>query len=206
MIKIIDNFYNDPSFVIKLAENNYDLGGCSGSSMRSLPLQQIDQLFYNDFCDIVCSMYNIPRQKVCVDTFLSKQNYDGIHGMPHIDGRSSSGVSNYETYNLLVAGQIFLSEQYDTDSGITFYQNNYKGTDKERFDFAINACYKEKNSMIIEDYKSHLKNYLNSFQDDVVVKNKFNRFVSWSGGSIHCSNMTEKQQTKLIQSFYISVV
>lgn len=207
MIQIIDNFYTNPSSVLELAIDTFNTGGCSSNSVRSLPLNEIDPTFYNEFCDIICSMYNINRKGVDIYTFISEQTYDGIsQGMPHIDGRSPSGVSNYETYNIIAAGQIFLSEKYDPDSGITIYKNNYQGSDREKFEFAINSCYKEKNSLSRESYVEHLMNYLNNFEVDINIKNRYNRFVSWNGGTVHCSQMTKLQHSKIVQSFYISVV
>ena len=49
MIKVIDNFYDDPNSIVNLLNNDYPISGC-GTGNRSIGLEQIDPYEYDNFC------------------------------------------------------------------------------------------------------------------------------------------------------------
>lgn len=214
-LTVIDNFYTNPSFVCDISD--FGVGGCGGAfSQRSKPLNEINQQFHLDFSNHICSVLNIDVSEVYVYSFLSKQTYNpnsDRHGMIHVDGRNSTTgeVSQFDSYRLLVGGAIFLSESYDRESGINFYDDVSENTDKEKFDFAINSLYKVKsdyinNKITLDEYNRICSEYNDRFRLSSSVANVYNRMVAWKCGNPHQSVMTKTQGVKLSHNFYISMV
>lgn len=211
-LTVVDNFYNDPSQVANLA--TFSVGGCGGSfSERSKPLNEINLQFHLDFSDRICSIFNIDVRKVYVYSILSKQTYNpnaDKHGMIHVDGRNSATgeVAQYDSYRHLVGGTIFLSESYDRDSGVNFYDDVSDKTDKEKFDSAINSLYNVKSEylngkMSLEEYDSICSEYNKNFKLSASVSNVYNRMVAWKCGTAHQPVMTKQQDVRLVHNFYI---
>ena len=221
-IKVIENFYSDPKRIIDLAFSVgvqksclIDALGQGKCAQRSIPLFELDLSLYNDFCDYICFIHSLDPNTVNVWSYFSYHEYniedDAYNiGVSHIDGRGSFNYT-LETYNLLVAGQIFLSEKCDYESGFKFYsiKEDINCTPKEIFNMTLVDCYTPKEEyfsgkITLEEMKNKINEYDSKLNVTADVKNVFNRMVSWKAGTIHSSKITEKQGSKLTQNFFIS--
>jgi hypothetical protein len=220
-IKVIENFYSNPKQIIELAFSKASLKTCitdfvgqGKCAQRSIPLFELDSSLYNDFCDYICFIHSLDPNTVNIWSYFSYHEYniDEAHniGVTHIDGRGSFNYTP-ETYNLMVAGQIFLSEKYDYESGFKFYsvKEDTNWTPEETFNMTLVDCYRPKEEyfsgkITLEEMKNKINEYDSKLNVTADVKNVFNRMVSWKAGTIHSSKITEKQGSKLTQNFFIS--
>ena len=202
MIKILDNFYSNIDYVLSLSNDACSIGGC-GVGLRSDSLYVIDRNLYDNFSQIICEIHGIDRSKVKVETYFTKHSYDPERnaGLIHIDGRNPNVCNiTLKDYKLIQCGLIYLTPTVDLDTGIKFYNvYEFSGWDKEtEFDMTLNKCY---------TFNQHeLTEYNKNFYEIAEAKNIQNRMVSWKAGIKYKSKMTEKQETRIIQNFYISLV
>jgi hypothetical protein len=212
---VLDNFYPDPKSIANMAV--LESGGCGGVySERSKPMSELNRQFHFDFSNHICSVFNIDPNRVNVFSILSKQTYNpqaDEFGMIHVDGRNSvtGEVSKFSDYRLLIGGTIFLSESYDRDSGINFYDDISDNTDEDKINFAINSLYKVKSEYMngkitLDEYNNICSTYNSRFKLSSSVANVYNRMVAWKCGNPHQSVMTKQQGAKLTHNFYISIV
>jgi hypothetical protein len=201
MIKILDNFYTDIEYVLALSDEECNVGGC-GIGLRSTQLYNIDKTLYDNFSNAICNMHGVDRSKVKVETYFTKHTYDPERnaGLIHIDGRNPNVCDiTIKDYKLIHCGLIYLTPALDLDTGIKFY-NTHKssGWDKEtEFDMTLNKCYTFDQQQLIE--------YSKNFYEVAEAKNIQNRMVSWTAGTKYRSKMSEKQSTRIVQNFYISM-
>ena len=199
MIQIIDNFYSSTKKLLKMSDTCLN-NGC-GAGIRSDDIAVLDEQLFYDFKSFVFSQYNIDNDKHYLTTYLTKHTYDPqFSGRIHIDGRNSNSCEITKSdYNLVLCGMIFLTPSLDTNSGVSFYEvNDNVWSDEEEFNITLNDCYTYN--------KEQLDKYHDNFYETISVKNIQNRFVCWTAGSKHKNNMTEKQGTRIVQNFYISIV
>ncbi len=201
MIKIIDNFYQDIDSILDMAENSCHITGC-GPGMRSDNINLLNKNLFNSFRDNIYNMFGLDRNKVYMNTHFTKNIFSGKeNGLIHIDGRNPNYCeTKSHEYKLILAGQIFITPSRDLNSGINFYDfsQSCQWDDEYKFHMSLNGCY--------EIEKSDLDDYHKNFVETVSVKNKQNRFVCWNGGTLHRFRITEQQQTRIVQNFYISLV
>lgn len=218
--QIIDNFYVDPKSIIKKFEQY-----CSNThicpGLRSVQLYEIDNKFYDEFSELVCSLHNVDRSKVDVWTYFNLQTYDSSkpeclnYAWPHVDGNIQ--IDDWLTYdnyqdNMLFGGVIYLTENPDPETGLTFYKKNKncKLTDRELFDFIVNNYLSAKleyddNKVSVDELNLRYKEYYEMFDSTLQIKNQFNRMVTWKCGNIRGSKFISKQPTtRLVHSFYIT--
>jgi hypothetical protein len=201
MIKILDNFYNNIDHVLSLSDKVCSIGGC-GIGLRSEPLYFIDKQLYDNFSTVVCQLHGIDRNKVKVETYFTKHTYDPERnaGLIHIDGRNPNVCDiTIKDYKLIHCGLIYLTPSLDLDTGIKFYNvHESSGWDKEtEFDMTLNKCYTFDQQQLVE--------YNKNFYGIAEAKNIQNRMVSWTAGTKYRSKMSEKQSTRIVQNFYISM-
>ena len=200
MIKILDNFYSNVDYVLSLFTDACRKRGC-GAGLRSESLETLDKHLYDTFCSAIYSMHGIDGRKVMMTTYFTEHVYNPEKnaGLIHIDGRNPNACDvTLRDYRLILGGQIFLTPTNDLDTGIKFYNVNQSAgwTEEEEFDMTLNKCYTFD--------KQQLEEYNRNFYEIAEAKNIQNRMVSWTAGIKYRSKMTEKQQNRIIQNFYIS--
>jgi hypothetical protein len=200
MMQIIDNFYSSTDKLLALSESCF-IGGC-GYGEKSEDLSVLDPDFYQEFKHFLFSQYNL-NETHHLTTYLTKHTFnpDGILGRIHIDGRNPhSCVTTPDKYDLVFCGIVFLSPCKDLNSGISFYdvKPEIQWNKQQEFNITLNECYSYD--------QNQLNEYHQKFDETLNIKNKQNRFVSWPAGMKHKTNMTEKQNVRVIQNFFISVV
>mgnify|MGYP000093940762 FL=1 len=200
MIKILDNFYSNVDYVLSLSTDACRKRGC-GAGLRSESLETLDKHLYDTFCSAIYSMHGIDGRKVMMTTYFTEHVYNPEKnaGLIHIDGRNPNACDvTLRDYRLILGGQIFLTPTNDLDTGIKFYNVNQSAgwTEEEEFDMTLNKCYTFD--------KQQLEEYNRNFYEIAEAKNIQNRMVSWTAGIKYRSKMTEKQQNRIIQNFYIS--
>jgi hypothetical protein len=218
--QIIDNFYDDPNSIIsKFQEYCYNTHICPG--LRSVQLFEIDTKFYEEFSSFVCSLHNIDRKKVDVWTYFNLQTYDESkpeclnYAWPHVDGNIQIDDSlTHENYkeNMLFGGVIYLTENPDPETGLTFYKKreSCELTDKELFYFIRNNYLAAKleydeGKVSVDELNRRYKEYYDMFDMTLEIKNQFNRMTTWRCGNIRGSKFISKQPTtRLVHSFYIT--
>lgn len=199
MIQIIDDFYSSVDALLELSDNCINTG--CGFGIRSDDLSVISPEIFNDFADFIFDHYKLDKSKHYLDSYLTKHKFDPeFIGRIHIDGRNpnSCGITKSD-YNLVLCGMIFLTPSLDTNSGISFYEVKDNIWDEQtEFNVTLNECYTYN--------KEQLENYHKNFYETLSVKNIQNRFVCWEAGSKYRNIVTQKQQERIVQNFYISVV
>jgi len=200
LIKILDNFYSNVDYVLSLSTDACRKRGC-GAGLRSESLETLDKHLYDTFCSAIYSMHGIDGRKVMMTTYFTEHVYNPEKnaGLIHIDGRNPNACDvTLRDYRLILGGQIFLTPTNDLDTGIKFYNVNQSAgwTEEEEFDMTLNKCYTFD--------KQQLEEYNRNFYEIAEAKNIQNRMVSWTAGIKYGSKMTEKQQNRIIQNFYIS--
>ena len=212
-LTVVENFYRNPTDVLSIAE--FSPGGCGGQfTERSKPLHELDQNLNKDFSNYICSVLNIDPNHVNVFSYLNKQTFSEANdGSIHIDGRNSvtGEYSKFESYNHLVGGMIFLSEDADYDSGVGLYDDVTSRSDKEKFDFAIRSLYEKKTDLKLgiiskEEFDRLTEEYNSNFKMTCFTSNVYNRMVAWKCGYPHKTILKETQPVLFSHNFYISMV
>jgi hypothetical protein len=131
-------------------------------------------------------------------------------GWVHIDGKNPDVCKmTVETYDIVCAGQIFLTPSPDVDSGVGIYKlnDNINWTEQELFTKTIDEYTLPKENYLagkisLDEYKSLHKEYHDNFIQTSFVSNQFNRMISWKGMSLHGSKMGSMER-RLNQYFFI---
>lgn len=212
-MRILDNFYENTERVLSIINSNFNGSGC-GVGLKSPPLEQLDPLLYQQTKNKIFSLYNLPNH-LRFTTYFTIYEYNPIEQLnqycAHIDGRNNSQCDlGVEEFNLVLCGQVFLSESADENTGITFYEPRpeLNWSRQELFDRALNNYLMPKNAynagrITLEQYTKLFSEYHDQFNTIDVAPNVFNRMVAWDAGTINSSRMTKKQGTKVVQNFYV---
>lgn len=214
---IVDNFYENPNKIIELVNGEYPLIGC-GDGKRSLSLHAMNKELYEEFCNKIYSIHNLSSNGVWLTTYITEHTSNDLDVLNkrwvHIDGRNPDVCrANIETYNLILCGQIFLSEDPDPEAGVKIckLKKSINWTDQELIDNCVNDYLIPKDKYLsglisLEDYTNLHTEYHNNFDISCDIKNEFNRMVSWKGGTLHGEPMTKKMRKRLTQYFFIQRV
>lgn len=215
-IKVLDNFYTNPSDIVQLLNGEYPIFGC-GTGNRSVGLQEISPSLYQDFCNAIYSIHGIDGSKVHMFTFFMEHNYNPIdifnYGWVHIDGKNPDACRmTTEDYKLILCGQIFLTPNPDPDTGVKIckLKDDRQWTRQELIDRCVNDYtipredYEAKKINLAEYEQIH-KEYHENFDTTCTINNVFNRMVSWKAGSLHGAKMTEKMPKRLCQYFFVQM-
>jgi hypothetical protein len=213
-ITVLDNFYSEPNLVLKQLKNDYPIFGC-GTGKRSVGLEEINPTLYENFCNSIFRIHNLNPDRVYVTTFFMEHNYNPIEvfnpGWVHIDGKNPDACRmTSEDYRLVVCGVIFLTENPDPECGMGVYElkkdknwSQQKLIDECINDYTLPRELYEAGKIDIEEYARRHKEYHDNFDLTCDVKNKFNRMVSWRGGSLHGQKMTKKMNHRVNQYFFV---
>jgi hypothetical protein len=209
MIRIIDNFYEDPSRLTVL-QSEFNKIGC-GVGLKSPMIEDLDINFYREFKHKIYNIHNLPMEYK-LTTYFTEYKYNPIPELnnycAHIDGRDGNGRVNVENYKLVLCGQIFLSEGADRTTGLSFYRPNKHWDKSELFDRALNDYLEPKNAynagkISLNEYIRRYDLYHSDFDKTIEVNNVYNRMVSWDGGTVTGSKMTSMNNSKIVQNFYV---
>jgi hypothetical protein len=220
MIKIVDNFYTDPSIVVnKFKDYCSNKNICPG--LRSVQLYEIDEEFYFNFRKYICSLLNIEDKGIHMWTYLNEQTYDATKpeclnwAWPHVDGNTSIDkkltTENYSE-RMIYGGTIFLSENPDAATGLKFYKekHNLNWNRTELYDVILHGYLTAKNEydsgeITLEELQQKHKEYYSWFDQTVDIANVYNRLVVWKCGTIRGTNfITEQNPNRLVHNFYIT--
>ena len=213
-VKVVDNFYEDPSHVVLTTRHNFPIVGC-GSGARTIPLKEIDQSLYKSFCDKIYSLHNIDASNLFMTTFFMEHETSSIdilnQRFVHIDGKNPDVCyMTMEEYKLVLCGQIFLTENPDPEAGIKFHKlkDSINWSEKELMDNCINNYLDPKvafeaGKLSLEEYKKEHRKYHDNFELTQVVENVYNRMVSWRAGTLHGDPMTKRMNRRLTQYFFL---
>lgn len=217
-ISVLDNFYSNPQQIVSMLNGDYPIFGC-GTGNRSIGLQDLDKNLYNDFCNAIYQIHNIPSSpNIQTFTFFMEHTYNPIeifnHGWVHIDGKNPDVCRmTTDNYKMIVCGQIFLTPDPDPETGVSIcdLKTSVNWTEQELIDNTVNdyTLPREKylsGSITLEEYEEQHRSYHDNFVETCFVKNKYNRMVSWRGGSLHGSKMTKKMQKRLNQYFFVEYI
>jgi hypothetical protein len=217
MIKVLDNFYSDPNGIVNLLNNDYPISGC-GTGNRSIGLQEISKPIYNDFCSALFQIHNVNPERLHVTTFFMEHNYNPIEafnpGWVHIDGKNPDVCRmTVDEYKLIFCGVVFLTLNPDPECGMGIFElkpevnwDRQKLIDECINDYTLPRELYEAGKITLDEYVKAHTDYHNNFNVTCDVKNKYNRMVSWAGGSLHGQKMTKKMNHRLNQYFFVSRV
>jgi hypothetical protein len=216
-VKVLDNFYKSPEHIINLLNGDYPIFGC-GTGNRSVGLQEISPDMYNDFCGAIFNIHNINPSQVFLTSFFMEHTYNPIeifnHGWMHIDGKNPDACRmTANEYKLIVCGQIFLTKDPDPETGVQFGSlkkdrnwSHQEMIDRTINDYTIPREQYESGSISLDEYEKIHKEYHDNFDTTCDVSNIYNRMVSWRGGSLHGSKMTNKMPKRLNQYFFVQLI
>lgn len=218
-LQVIDNYYQDPNDIInKFEQHCINEHWCPG--LRSILLQDIDIDFYNKFRSDIFKLHNLEDSpKYTLWTYLNRHQYDASkpeclnYAWPHVDGNAREDKTlNYITYEskMIIGGFIYLTKHPDPETGISFFKEKQEMTKKDLYDIVLHNYLTakeeyESGKITVDELNQKYTEYYDKFYVDMVVKNRFNRLVTWKCGNIRGTKIiSEQQPVKLIHSFYIT--
>lgn len=217
MITVLDNFYSEPNGIVNLLNNDYPISGC-GTGNRSIGLQDISKPIYDNFCSALFKIHNVNPEGLHVTTFFMEHNYNPIEafnpGWVHIDGKNPDACRmTIDEYKLVFCGVVFLTPNPDPECGMGIYElkpevnwDRQKLIDECINDYTLPREKYEAGKITLDEYVSAHTAYHDNFDLTCDVKNKYNRMVSWAGGSLHGQKMTKKMNHRLNQYFFVSKI
>lgn len=214
MIKIVDNFYSDPDSILSLLTDQYNIKGC-GSGKRTTSLQELDQNLFFKVKKVIFDIHGIEDKDMLFFTFFNEHVYNPVevfnHNWVHMDGKNPQIPRMVEkNYRLILAGKIFLNPEPDLDCDIELcrVKPELNFTRQELMDKTLNNYtthgkeYREGRLTLDEFQKIH-DDYHANFDTTVVVKNVYNRMVSWPAGLLNGARNNKNMPSRITQSFYI---
>lgn len=217
MITILDNFYDNPQGIVNMLNGEYPISGC-GTGNRSIPLEQMDRNIYNQFCQKIFSIHNLNPRGLNMITFFMEHEYNPIEVFNkkwiHIDGKNPNiCMMSMEEYRLVLCGQIFLTPDADPEAGVKICElkPTVNWTEKQLIENCIDNYTNpkieyESGKIDLEEYTRIHTEYHNNFNLTCDVKNKYNRMVSWKGGTLHGDPMTDNMSKRLNQYFFVELL
>ena len=206
-IKVLDNFYTNPEYII-LSIGSIDAIGC-GSMIKSADLEQINPQLNQEIKNALCNIHGVDPSQIGFNTYFSEETYSEIddifnHKTIHIDGKGSG--CSIDNYRLAFCGEIMLTKNPDPESGVCIYNLN-DDVDSSFMDITLNhyTLPREKyeaGEISLEEFKNLRMEYNKNFNLTCDVKNVYNRMVSWKGGTLHGQKVTKQVPKKLTQYFF----
>jgi len=206
-IKVLDNFYSNPEYIISCI-GSIDAIGC-GSMIKSEDLGKTNPQLNQEIKMALCDIHGVDPDKIDFCTYFSEETYsdkDDIFNYKtiHIDGKGSG--CSIDNYRLAFCGKILLTKNPDPDSGILIYNLN-EDVDSSFMEVALNQYtipreQYEAGEISLEEFKNLRLQYNKNFNLTCDIKNLYNRMVSWKGGTLHSQKVTKKVPKKLTQYFF----
>lgn len=212
-VKVVDNFYSNPTDIVKLLSSDYPIFGC-GNGKRSVGLQELSPQLYMDFCNTIYNMHGLNGHDLHVFTYFMEHEYNPIevfnHNWAHIDGKNQNERTTANNYRLVLGGQIFLTPAPDPLANIDICRpraelgwsldelidrtvNDYTNPRKELTEGRITQ----------EQFEQLHDEYHANFETTCTINNAYNRMVSWRAGTLHGARQTKLMPKRLTQFFFV---
>jgi hypothetical protein len=196
-IKVLDNFYRDPSFIDKFLTNGFPVTGC-GAGARTLDLSLIDINAYNELKVYLCQLHGCDPSKIDFVTYFMGHDYSEIDDIfnqstIHIDGKDPNICLNaVSDYKLEFCGQILLTPNPNPDGSVTIhkFKSHIDWDEKEIVkrcidEYTLPGEYYRAGKISLEEFKEMRNKHDSNFDLTCEIKNVYNRMVSWKGGTLH---------------------
>jgi hypothetical protein len=184
----VDNFFDDPDSVrdYALSCTFHKISG-NYPGIRTDPLHIVNPSFYelvtkkitSIFCENTSNSEDFVIQMHFQQMFKHSEdiNDSANCGWSHLDGKYRS------------AGLVYLNNVSNIDSG-TIICDQKDPERKKPYDFFYrDALYQNKellnNEEFMDQYKKNIVNHNENFDDSIIIKNKYNRFIFYSGNVWH---------------------
>lgn len=198
----IDNFYNDPLSVVKLASSleYFDTHG-SYPGKRTKPLHIVSEEFFNIFTEKLFSVffdYESYRVNYRVITCFQKI----IPFTNKVDNILNSGWIHRDN-GIVGAGVIYLNEKPTTKCGTSFY--NLNDGDDVPVDWSLRDNFYLGKNKEVDEYRNKKIEYESLFERTLEVGNVFNRLVLYDSNIWHkeTSFFTDDGYPRITQVFFI---
>jgi hypothetical protein len=213
-IQVVDDFYEDPTEILDLLKNDYPITGC-GSGKRSVGLQELSLAHFWKFRKAIYNMHGLDGRTVFMNTFFMQHEYKPIevfnHNWVHIDGKNPDACRmTTEDYKLILCGQIFLTPNPDPDCDLEIcrVRPELDWSRQELIDRTINDYTNpmedlQRGKISQEEFEKVHDEYHSNFITTELVKNKFNRLVTWPAGTLHGARQNKNMPRRLTQYFFI---
>jgi hypothetical protein len=213
-IQIVDDFYEDPNEILDLLKNDYPITGC-GSGKRSVGLQELSLAHFWKFRKAIYNMHGLDSRTVFMNTFFMQHEYKPIevfnHNWVHIDGKNPDACRmTTADYKLVLCGQVFLTPDPDPDCDLEIcrVQPELNWSRQELIDRTINDYTNPMEDLQMgrisqEEFEKVHDEYHANFVTTELVKNKFNRLVTWPAGTLHGARQNTNMPRRLTQYFFI---
>jgi len=197
---IVDNFYNNPLNIKKIATNQIYSETKKGNypGFRTKSINEFDISLFNYFCTKLFSIFydfSLEEIKWKVNTCFDLIKKDSLAAM------STDGFIHTDS-NMKMAGLVYLNENLPNNTGTNFYiKKNISYNDDKNIQTKV-KFFNDKS--FFPDYKLNLKNHNSNFQKTIQIENIFNRLIAYDPEIYHAngdlSNLTED---RLIQVFHV---
>lgn len=196
MIKIVDNFFDDPDSVVSLSEAmDFSLANPQWPGVRTQDLKEHSPEVKDMFIEHICGHYpklnpfELNNDFRCgfqkVNSF-SKDQYD----------LKNKGWAHRDT-NCIWAGIMYLNKNPEPDTGTVFYKGTqdkslYKECLKQKMDLYVGASIDE------EKYKNAYEKMHSELEVDFIVEPVYNRMIIFKGSEeYHAGHTYGLNQTRL---------
>ena len=186
---IVDDFFDDPDEVRKfaLSLDYYKDEENRWPGLRTKSLHEISPGFYNKtICRLLNIFYNTNHQEY---------NWSAIMHFQKVDKKYKSGWIHSDNKEILT-NIVYLNENPDKNSGTTIYNA------KNNINLDVRKNIKEKKLFFgnaINDDEEYRKSNNEQYEESIIIKNKYNRLVSFDGHLSHGANdFSEEERLTLI--------
>jgi len=204
---IIDNFFDNPEAVVELAKS-IDYHSPKETIYPGVISSDVAHTNYELAQWIISKVMNLfyDLDKVYITwdsetTFQKIKPYDNEDQF-HILNR---GVPHIDVQETVLAGVIYLNENFCKDAGTSFYQkkldNSFYKTSKE----TIDANKKYHGGTMVDNYEQIVQDHFNKFEETVRIQPKFNRLVMYSPDTWHSQTTYGKDEERLTLRFFVNM-
>jgi hypothetical protein len=198
----VDDFYEDPDYVreFALAQKFHKNHNGHWPGMRTDGLHNIDDKFFNYFCNKLFSLYfdlNTTNIKWNVETAFQ------IIPKLHSDKSSAKNTGWIHTDDgYIFAGIIYLNPNPNPDAGTSLY----KLINPNNIDSSSAKIDLYKNN-IDTDYDNSINKHNQSFQETARFNNVYNRLISFDSTVYHGANsFYSESENRLTQVFFVKQI
>jgi len=192
-ITIVDNFFETPSLVRKLAlEQNYTKGNGIYPGTRSDFLQKIDPALSRYFNEKIFSLFydfNIHKVNLKVESMFQQITENYVEGWIHNDLNYENTVPDTDWE---VAGLVYLTPNPPPGSGTSIYQPNhninFSPEEMKEFRDLKRKCYTGE-ELDLDYYKQQRDRYNASYTSTLQIENVYNRLVVYNASDWHRGNI-----------------
>ena len=196
----VDNFYSNPDLIreyaLKQQFSNKDGGIYPG--IRTKPIEEFDEQFFNLFCNKLFSIY--------YDFNVSNVSWKVSSSFQMINPYESKEISYknigwiHEDINCLFAGVIYLTPNINKNCGTSVFElkpnSIYDKLQDKRKEYYSDGT--------DDEYDISIQNNNGCFDETTRFNNLYNRLVSFDGKSYHgANNFYTESESRLTQVFFV---